>query len=179
MLLTWTFTWATFYVKTLRFIDIQHFPWHFWRFGSYPDRKMLDIYKSKSFSKKQFKYTFKSLKFPREWDKNQVFGISGFHYMKEKLRFFAKNCYFSKLQPRYGTGYYCTIKMKLCLNCSKFNLVYKCIEWSLSSMCSFMVKMGNNRKKCVFCGHSKVIRMAVFWIPTKYWTTFAFFLIDA
>ena len=24
-----------FFVKTLRFIDIQHFPWHFWGFGSY------------------------------------------------------------------------------------------------------------------------------------------------
>ena len=112
-----------FFVKTLRFIEIRYFPWPFYDSVHFMSGKCWISINLRALSKNCFKYTFKSLKFPREWDKNQASWKSGFHFMKEKLQFFAKNCCFSKIQPHCDTSYYCPIKMKLCLYCRKFNLV--------------------------------------------------------
>ena len=52
---------------------------------------MLDIYKSKSFIRNVVQVNFfKSTISPRKWDRNQVFRMSGFHFMKKKMRFFQK-----------------------------------------------------------------------------------------
>ena len=61
---------------------------------------------SRVLTKNWSKLKFKSTKFPRESEMNQISRMSGFHFMNEKLRFFAKKCGFSKLQPHCGTGYH-------------------------------------------------------------------------
>ena len=53
----------------------------------------------------------KPIKFPRKSDKNQVFRMSDFHFMNEKLQSYAV---FQKLQPHCGTANRCPIKIKLC-----------------------------------------------------------------
>ena len=52
----------------------------------------------------------------------------------------------------------------------------------MSKTCSFMVKMGKNRKKSEFLGNSKMNQGTVFWMPIKNRITgsifYLFFLID-
>ena len=47
--------------------------------------EMLDIYKSKNFNKKVVHANVQVKRFPRELNRNQVYRMNGFDFMKEKL----------------------------------------------------------------------------------------------